>query len=263
MKKCAALAIVKAEKGKASKASNSHFVFTNKNGVAYNKFNKICLAELRSEGGVHALRFFINQHDGPQVREENRTFVKEHIEQLIRSPQFAGAVRNKKVFWENGMNMNCSLPLRQLFFLITLVRMSYEFDKKGYNEALRLLMDNGIPRFDAAIYAQYLYKTPEMDYWATMCYVGGHGVSNEALSFEALKVISRDVNAVFKELQPANTGGGFYGLYDHLKLIANGKPCIDFGKGKKKRGEGWATGIGVTEEELIANIKEIKEKYYV
>lgn len=263
MKKCAALAIVKAEKGKASKASNSHFVFTDKNGVAHNKFNKICLAELRCAGGVHALRFFINQHDGPQVREENRSFVKEHIEQLIRSPQFAGAIRNNKVFWENGMNMDCSLPLRQLFLLMTLTRMPYEFDKKGYNEALRLFLDAGIPRFDAAIYAQYVLKSEGMNYWSARHYTGGHGVSNECLTFEAVKILSKDVNAVFKSLLPANKGGGFYGLFDHLNAVQKEGTPISFGKGAMRRGGGWDAGVGVTEEELIANIKEIKEKYYV
>lgn len=267
MKKCKALAVVKEEAAKADKRNNSHFVFVDNSGNVYEKFNKICLAELRCPGGISALRFFINQHDGVQVAPENHSFVKEHIEQLVRKSPISSAIRNKKVFWDNGLNMDCSLSLRHLFFAMTLVRMSYEFDERGYNKAVKLLMEVGIPRFDAAIIAQHMYWGTKNKAWQVYNRAGGHGVSNNDFTFEGLKKLSEDVSCAFTDCPPANKGGGFFGLFDSLDTLARKqKEMTMFNSilaiGKKNIGEGWNATNSVTEEQMIENIKTIKERFY-
>lgn len=267
MKKCKALAFIKEHRKAARKGENSHYVFVDNHGNIYEKLNKICLAELRCPCGISALRFFINQHDGVQVSPENHSFVKEHIEQLVRKSPISSAIRNKKVFWENGLNMDCSLSLRHLFFAMTLVRMSYEFDKRGYNKAVKLLMEGGIPRFDSAIIAQHMYWDEKNKAWQVYNHTGGHGISNDDFTFQGLKKLSEDVACAFTDCPPANKGGAFFGLFDSLaKLAMKQKEVTMFHSilaiGKKNIGVGWNATNAVTNEQMIENIKTIKERFY-
>lgn len=199
-------------KAKDSADSNAccHYGFEDVNGKRSYHFNDICYARFKSDVPIHKFRIFINQHLNKNNRENTQDIIG-YINHVVKV-EFPDVFLNKRTFWKDGLAFNCNYNHQFLFFIATLLRMSWE--QSRFIPIFKMFKDRGFSFMESAIFAQFIKENNGV--WPLYPYYGQHGVCDSNIAISCIKKINADI---FDKTPLNELSTSFIGLFDRLEAV--------------------------------------------
>ena len=228
-----------------------HYGFEDVNGKRSYYFNDICYARFKSDVPIRKFRIFINQHlNGNNI--ENTQDIIDYINHVVKV-EFPDAFLNKRTFWEDGLAFNCNYNHQFLFFIATLLRVSWE--QSIFIPIFKMFKERGFSFMESAIFAQFIKE--DTGEWKIYPYYGQHGVCDSSIAISCIKKINADI---FDKTPLNERSTSFMGLFKGLEAVdkRNVKLSDVLESCKtKKIGEGWNRySVLKNVEEVFIKLKE-------
>lgn len=240
-------------KAKDSADSNAccHYGFEDVNGKRSYHFNDICYARFKSDVPIRKFRIFINQHLNGDNRENTQDII-DYINHVVKV-EFPDVFLNKRTFWEDGLAFNCNYNHQFLFFIATLLRMSWE--RYRFIPIFKMFKERGFSFMESAIFAQFIKE--DTGEWKIYSYYGQHGVCYSSIAISCIKKINADI---FDKTPLNERSTSFMGLFDRLEAVDKGTVSISDvleSCQTKKIGDGWILYTVLKDvEEVFIKLKE-------
>ena len=235
----------------ADKHACCHYGFEDVNGKRSYHFNDICYARFKSDVPIRKFRIFINQHLNGNNRENTQDII-DYINHVVKV-EFPDVFLNKRTFWKDGLAFNCNYNHQFLFFIATLLRMSWE--QSRFIPVFKMFKERGFSFMESAIFAQFIKK--DNDEWCIYPYYGQHGVCSSDIAISCIKKINADI---FDKTPLNKRSTSFMGLFDRLKAVDNWNTNISkvLNSCQTKRiDNGWNSYHVLKDvEEVFINLKE-------
>lgn len=235
----------------ARKESCCHYGFEDVKGKRHYHFNDICYARFKSDVPIRKFRIFINQHLNGNNKKNTQDII-DYINHVVKV-EFPDVFLNKRSFWEEGLAFNCNYNHQFLFFIATLLRMSWE--QSRFIPVFKMFKERGFSFMESAILAQFIKK--DSGEWKHYPYYGQHGVCEDNLAVSCIKKINADL---FDETPLNKQSISFMGLFDRLRDVDRWDVTISEVLGScktKKIGAGWNSYYVLCDvEEVFIKFKE-------
>lgn len=194
----------------ANKDACCHYGFEDVNGKRSYHFNDICYARFKSNVPICKFRIFINQHLNYNNKENTQDII-DYINHVVKV-EFPDVFLNKRSFWEEGLAFNCNYNHQFLFFIASLLRMSWE--QSRFIPVFKMFKKRGFSFMESAILAQFIKK--DSDEWKAYPYYGQHGVCEADIAVSCIKKINVEI---FDKTPLNKRSTSFMGLFDRLKGV--------------------------------------------
>ena len=228
-----------------------HYGFEDVNGKRSYHFNDICYARFKSDVPIRKFRIFINQHLNENNRENTQDII-DYINHVVKV-EFPDVFLNKRTFWEDGLAFNCNYNHQFLFFIATLLRMSWE--QSRFIPIFKMFKERGFSFMESAIFAQFIKK--DENQWSIYPYYEQHGVCDNRIAISCIKKINADI---FDKTPLNKRSTSFMGLFERLEAIDKRTVSISDvleSCQTKKIGDGWNSYTALKDvEEVFIKLKE-------